>query len=214
MYDERFSASGRILTLVLLMLALFFIDRPIDLAASGLGAILVGISLRQRSRSRVGGGRAAVSSMRTLVWLAPGLAIANALLGPAPRLWGIFSRAGLLTGCLVAYRLAWAAWMSVTLIRTCPPDELLGSFRSALRFLRIPDRGASTTVFLTLEMLPQFADIRPKDFAHLPERIADRIRCVVIPALPAEDDQRSRLVLADLALVLPAAGLVLLSVLT
>ncbi len=160
--------------------------------------------------------------MRSFVWLAPGLVLANALFGSPPRIWGPFSWSGLLFGLLIAWRLGWAAWMAVVLIRTCPPRDLLESFRAVPGFLRIPTRAGaggwhsiSMTLFLTLEILPQFADIRIKDFRNLPMAIAARIKNVVLPTiLPLpHDPKRTRLRTADAAILLPAAALLVFAAL-
>ncbi|OYD15608.1 hypothetical protein CH330_05080, partial [candidate division WOR-3 bacterium JGI_Cruoil_03_51_56] len=154
-------------------------------------------------------------SMRSFFWLGPALVLTNTFFGPAPRIWGLFSKSGLLLGVLVFYRLTWAAWIALVLIRTCPAREFLFSFRSFLGFFHIPDRNISLTLFLTLEMLPQFADIRVNDFHNLPEAIARRIRNVVLPVLPDEqpETRKGHLKPADAALAIPAAGLIILAAL-
>ncbi len=160
-------------------------------------------------------GRAQFRMMRSFIWLAPGLILMNALFGPAPRIGGLLSRSGLSLGLLITWRLGWAAWMAIVLIRSCPPRDLLESFQAMLRLLRIPDRNVSTTLFLTLEILPQFADIRVKDFRNLPGAIASRLKNVALPALmPLPDNPKQvRLRTADMAILLPAAGLLTLAAL-
>ncbi len=203
-----FSGSGRIIALLLTVPSLFLLDKPADLAAALLLALLFWV-LAGRSNP------APFRMMKTFIWLTPVLIITNALAGPGPKIWGPFSKLGLVIGLLIAYRLAWAAWMALVLIRTCPPAELLDSFRTILRLLHIPDRNISITLFLTLEMLPQFADIRITDFRNLPEAIARRIKNAVVPDLASFQPSatRGRLCLTDTAIILPAAGLVVLSAL-
>ena len=160
-------------------------------------------------------GRTQFRMMRSFIWLAPGLILMNALFGPAPRIGGLLSRSGLSLGLLITWRLGWAAWMAIVLIRSCPPRDLLESFQAMLRLLRIPDRNVSTTLFLTLEILPQFADIRVKDFRNLPGAIASRLKNVALPALmPLPGNPKQvRLRTADMAILLPAAGLLTLAAL-
>lgn len=160
-------------------------------------------------------GRARLRMMRSFIWLAPGLVLMNALFGPAPRIGGVLSRDGLSLGLLITLRLGWAAWMAIVLIRSCSPRDLLESFRAILRLLRIPDRNISTTLFLTLEILPQFADIHAGDFRNLPRAIASRLSKVVLPALmPGPcNPGRVRLRPADMIILFPAIGLLVLAAL-
>jgi len=153
--------------------------------------------------------------MGSFVWFAPSLVILNSLFGPAPRIWGLFSYPGLGTGLIVAYRTAWTAFLAHLLINTCPSAELLAALRSILRFCHIPDRNLSETMFLTIEMVPQFADIRVQEFRELPCAIATRIKRAYDKMPPALSDgypaHSARFKPGDLVLILPAVGLVILS---
>ncbi|MEO0080097.1 MAG: CbiQ family ECF transporter T component [candidate division WOR-3 bacterium] len=203
------SGLGRIVTLVLTLPGLFLINRPLEIGAALLFGTVAWLLLGPKSGTKT------LGQLRSLVWLLPGLVLANALFGPGPRLWSLFSYSGIVTGLIVAFRIAWAMFIATLLIRTSPPQKLLGALRAIIRFLHIPDRNLTTTVLLTLELVPQFASLRAKEFWNLPEAIARRIENVRLPASPPND----RLAVAtafrpiDLALILPGAGLVLISAL-
>jgi len=200
----KFSGTGRILALLITVPCLFLLDRPLDI---GISAVLaVGFWLLAARRAPL-----PLRLMRSFVWLAPALVLANGLAGPAPRILRVISRPGLIVGLVVTWRFIWAAWLAIVLVRACPPLELLASFRAILRFLRIPDRELSVTLFLTLEMVPRFADIRVQDFRNLPDAIAARLRDTVVPDLASFTSPppgAGRLVPADLILVLPAVAMV------
>jgi hypothetical protein len=200
----RFSGTGRILSLLITVPCLFLLDRPLDI---GLSAVLaVGLWLLAARRAPL-----PLRLMRSFLWLAPALVLANGLAGPAPRILRVLSRPGLIIGLVVTWRFIWAAWLAIVLIRACPPLELLASFRAILKSLRIPDRELSVTLFLTMEMLPRFADIRVRDFRNLPDAIATRLKETVVPDLASYTfpyPGTGRLVPADLLLVLPCAAMV------
>lgn len=208
------SGTGRLAALLLVAPAVFLLNRPAEIAASAAFAAACWLLAGRRGRVKPLLDKGFTLCLKSLAWLVPLLVLANGLADSGPRIWGPFSRSGLVLGLLVAYRLCWAAWLAVVLIRTCPGEELLASFRYLLRLARIPDRNLSLTLFLTLELLPQFADISVKDFRNLPEAIATRLQNVVVPQTPPELPRAGgRPRPADLALVVPAAGLLVVSIL-
>lgn len=210
------SGSARILTLLLTVPALFLLDTPADFIFALLLAALCWVTASWPVRPWTADQPNPFLLMRSFLWLGPGLVLLNGLLAPGRGTWGPFSRAGLLIGLLIVGRLMWAASMAIVLIRTCPPQQLLSALRAGLRLLRIPDRGISFTLFLTLEILPQFADIRITDFGDLPKAITRRLKSIVLPAFTPSQPHSGQGLLrpTDAIIILPSAGLILFAALS
>lgn len=203
-----FSGLGRLTALLLTLPCLFLLDQPLDFGPAFILAVACWFAVGRPVNP--------LPVLAGFLWLGPGIVLVNALAGPPPRYWGLLSADGARLGLLLVLRLAWAALLAHSLVRSCPRDELLSALRAVLRMLRLPERHA-LTFSLTLELLPAFSTIRVRELGHLPQAIADRIAASDTlttpsnPGLPPAQPGRFRP--ADALLVVPAAGLVVLAAL-
>lgn len=208
----RFSSTGRLLALLFSLPAVFALRRPLPVVISFGAVLLFSVFLRPP--------RSIWASLQTFVWLTPALVFANALFGPPPRSLGIFSTGGALLGGLLAYRLLWGTVMAFLLIRTCPAADFFPVFLGVVKPI-FPRRASSVarTVFLTVELIPEFASLRVKELRFLPGALAERLNRaedrlkerVVAPERTAGLSRR--LTPADLMLIIPAGSVSAIAIL-
>ncbi|MEO0070920.1 MAG: CbiQ family ECF transporter T component [candidate division WOR-3 bacterium] len=167
---------GRILTFLLCTPGLFAINRYQEVAASLALILYLYIITFPRSVPKTAEGfrnNTSLSSLRTFLWLAPSIILANALLGPSPKII-FFSLTGAWTGFILSYRLIWASSLALLLISSCPPEELLFALQRTLKPSRL-FKNLPVILTLTLQLIPHFTDIRVRDIHHLPEAIDQRL---------------------------------------
>lgn len=171
---------ARLLTFLLCTPGLFAINRYQEVAASAALVLYLYIYIsfprsapKTAAELRNGVGNASFSSLRTFLWLAPAIILANALFGPSPKII-FFSVTGAWIGFILSYRLIWASSLALLLISSCPPEELLFALQRTLKPSRLK-KTLPVILTLTLQLIPHFTDIRIRDIRRLPEAIGQRV---------------------------------------
>ncbi|MGQ9677919.1 MAG: hypothetical protein ACUVUD_01375 [bacterium] len=190
---QRFSVLGRIATFALALPGILTINRPLEIFLSLLFLVYLYLICKPPRQNRL--------PLRTFIWLAPTSVLTNALLGPEPKIFNLFSVTGVSTGILLLYRLLWGVLLTTILI---PQDQLLDTLK--------PLFGANFSSFLsvTLQLVPTFADIRITELRQLPDTIARRIvlaqsKTIISPPPSVSPPNRIKLLPLDALTILPAA---------
>lgn len=190
---QRFSVLGRIVTFAFSLPGLLTINHPPEIFLSLLFLVYLYLIFKPSRQNRL--------PLRTFIWLAPAIVLTNALLGPEPKFFNLFSVTGAATGILLLYRLLWLILLAAILI---PQNQLLDILNPLL--------GARSSSFLnvTLQLVPTFADIRITELRHLPDAIARRIvlaqsKTLIAPPPTVSPVNRIKLLPLDALTIFPAA---------